>query len=228
MCAILLCSHRTDILHVTYKKHIPIPEPSDICYSPSTQSYFIVSDKGVLYEVDTNLRFVRKADLAGYDFEGVYADSNKVYVCDETMRRVFALNVRTLQQEEVRPVPYHGGRNLGYESITWNPARNCFVMAIEKDPTRLVEFDRQFVQLREVNLKNKGDISSLTYYNNFIYALSDEKRVVYRLHPETYRIEATYTLRGILNPEGLCFTNQGEMLVLSDDLQMIFRYNLNP
>jgi Uncharacterized protein conserved in bacteria len=177
-----------------------------------------------LYETDSNFQVIRKAAFSGFDFEDVCSDSTSVYICDETMRRVFVLDLYTLEQKGIKMVQYHGGRNLGYESITYNPVNKRFVMATEKDPTIINEFDANFVLQNETKFKNKGDISGLCYHNNSLYVLSDEKHLLYRVNPTSYQIEHTYNLSSILNPEGICFAPNGQLVIISDDLQKVYLY----
>lgn len=207
------------------KMRTNVPEPSDIVYSPNFDSFYIVSDEGFLFQADTMGKKIKCSAYTGVDFESVYADDKNVYVADERTRRVIVYTHDSLQFVRQNEVPYAGGMNLGYEGMTYNPKRNCFVLAIEKSPNWLFELNSDLVKINEVKLKLSADVSSISYYNNFIYILSDEDQMVFRLDPVTYRILNKWKIP-VTNPEGMTFDRQGNLVVVSDFEQMIFKFQL--
>lgn len=208
------------------KKHnIKISEPSDICYSSNTNTYFVVSDGGYLFETDETGTILRKADYSGFDFEGVFADEKNVYVMEEMTRTIIIFDKATLQKTGIRRVSYHGARNKGYEAITYNEAKKCFVIVTERDPIWIHELDENFLVKNEVNFKKAADISAATFHNGKLYLLSDEDHCVLQLNPIDYSIEKKFKL-GIINPEGICFAPDGTMKIMSDDMGILFDYKL--
>jgi uncharacterized protein YjiK len=207
------------------KYSLKISEPSDICYSASTNTYFAVSDGGYLYETDENGIILRKAPYSGLDFEGVFADSSYVYVMEEMTRTIIAFDKTTLSKTGIRRVNYHGARNKGYEAITYNEAKKCFVIITERDPVWIHELDENFLVKNEIQLKKVSDISAATFYQGKLYLLSDEDHCVLQVNPLTYSIEKKYKLN-VINPEGICFAPDGTMKIISDDMGMLFNYRL--
>jgi len=207
------------------KIDIKIPEPSDICLSPSKTNYFIVSDGGSLYETDLQGNITRKAEgYVGLDCEGVYADKNFVYVAEEFSRKVKIFDITTLKLVRTVLVSYNGGRNKAYEGISYNEAKNKFILVTEKSPIYLFELDNDFRVTNEINLTGIArDISAVTYYNNSLWLLSDESMVVFRLNPNDYTVTGSWQIP-VLNPEGLTFDNEGNMIVQSDDMQKIYTF----
>ncbi len=205
------------------KFRLQVPEPSDIAYSPYTNSYFIVSDQGMLYETDSTGAILRKSSYKGLDFEAVYADSANIYVSEEMTRDVIQFDIHTLQKSGIRQLHYFGGRNKGFESITYNQARNRFVVITEKNPSKIFELDNNFLVVNKEAVKKASDVSSATYYNDYLWLLSDEDHSIMQMNPQTYAVVKKYNLN-IINPEGICFNAKGELIIISDDMQMMFNY----
>ncbi|OYU80354.1 MAG: hypothetical protein CFE23_09825 [Flavobacterium sp. BFFFF1] len=211
------------------EKHISlqIPEPSDVCISADGTKMYVVSDSGYLFETDLEGSILRKADYLGIDDEAVYADDKFVYAVEETTRKVKIFDAATLKLIRTVNLSYSGGRNKGYEALTFNKAKNKFVILTEKDPVYLFELDTDLKVENEINLsKIARDISAATYYNNALWLLSDEDRTLFRLNPKTYEVTAKWTLP-LINPEGLAFDKAGNLLVISDDMKTLYFFK-NP
>lgn len=205
---------------------IAIPEPSDICYNPKTDTFFIVSDNGILFETDHDQKIIRKVVEKDADFEAVYADGQLIYAVDETHRNIYRYDV-TFKPIGIANVPFAGGRNRGYEAMTFNKSKNSFILLTEKDPTTLFELDANFKITNQIDLSRLArDISAATYYNDFLWLLSDESMRLIKLNPATYEVLGQWSLP-VINPEGITFDNNGNLLVTCDDMQRIYYFN-NP
>ncbi|MFN8309032.1 MAG: SdiA-regulated domain-containing protein [Chitinophagales bacterium] len=203
--------------------NIRVAEPSDICYSPATHTYFTVSDNGWLYEINESGQTLRKSPFHGMDFEAVWADSTQLYVSEELSRLILTFDLKSLEKTGSYKIHESGARNKGIESITWNAAKQRFLVAFEGGPVRLLELDRNFQRVNDFELKVASDISAATYFKNSLFLLSDEDRKIFQLNPITYQLERIWEIN-VLNPEGLCFTPEGNLLVVSDDLQQLYVY----
>ena len=209
------------------KIYINIPEPSDVCIHPNGKTLFIVSDNGLLFETDMEGNVIRKADFKGFDCEGVFADENHVYVVDEFSRTVTVFDINTLKIEKTASIPYSGGRNGAYEAITFNKATNKFMLFTEKNPIYLFELNEKLQKENEIDLsKMTRDVSAASYHNDHLWILGDEDMTVFKLNPKTYEVLNSWKLP-IVNPEGLTFDQNGNMLILSDDMQILY-YFKNP
>ncbi len=209
------------------KIHLSIPEPSDICLHPNGKSFFIVSDNGLLFETDLEGKVIRQADYKGLDSEGVYANDKYVFVAEEFSRKIQVFDIETLKVIRTVYLPYSGGRNKSYEAITYNKTKNKFVLLTEKDPIYLFELDDDLNITNQIDLGNfSRDVSAVTYYNNHIWFLGDEDMTVYKANPNTYEVISSWKLP-IINPEGIAFTENGEMVILSDDMELLY-YFPNP
>jgi uncharacterized protein YjiK len=124
-------------------------------------------------------------------------------------------------------VPFGGGRNRGYEALTFNKDKNTFILVVEKDPITLLELDVHFSIINEINLsKIARDIAAATFHNGFLWLLSDEDRVVLKLNATTYQVSEKWKLP-VINPEGLTFDKDGNLVITCDDMQRIYYFN-NP
>ena len=204
-----------------------IAEPSDVVYDKETNHIFIVSDhNGGLYECETNGKIIRKAKYEGLDCEGVEIKDSFVYVADESGRKVYKYGKAALNLIQTYPLPYTGPRNSGFESITYNETKHCFVLITEKDPTVIYEMDNDFHVLRTKPFKGVRDISSARWYKGAMYLLSDLDAEILRCNPTTYEVEEEFSIN-VFNPEGLSFDNDGNITITSDNLQRIY-YFKNP
>ena len=204
-----------------------IPEPSDICYNAHSDTFFVVSDDGILFETDQDGKIIRSVVESDADFEAVFADETNVYAVNERHRKVEVFNSISLQKIKTITVPFGGGRNRGYEALTFNKSKNSFVLIVEKDPITLFELDVNFVVTNQIDLsKIARDIAAASYYNNFLWLLSDEDRTVFKLNPNTYEVLGKWELP-LINPEGLAFDKNGNLLITCDDMQRIYYFN-NP
>lgn len=203
---------------------LKVHEPSDIALALDGKSYYVVSDDdAAVYQLDLDGKVLRKSKTLGIDLEAVCVRPDFLYVVDETPRKVYQLDYNTLEVTRTFYVPYSGGRNKSFESLTYNETKKCFVMITERDPVIIFELDHDFRQINEVYWKNARDISAATYHNGFIWLLSDEDMTVFKCDPKTYGIVSQWRIN-LHNPEGIVF-NGKEMLIVADDLERLYRFN---
>jgi uncharacterized protein YjiK len=205
-----------------------VTEPSDICLNLlNNKTFFTVSDDGYLHETDADGKIIKTADYRGIDTEAVYAKDDLVYVVQEFSRKISVFDASTLVLKQTLTIPYSGGRNKGYESFTFNAAKNKFVILTEKDPIYLFELDEKMTVVNEIELKAIArDISAATYYNNHLWLLSDDDRTVLKVNPTNYEVVSKWIVP-IINPEGIAFNAEGKLIIVSDDRKMIYYFD-NP
>jgi len=207
------------------KANLTINEPSDICILPNEDKYAIVSDNGLLFLTDTNGVVLKEANFKGFDFEGVFADETNIYVSDERSRVIYVFDYN-LEKINSYQLTYLGGRNSGFESITFNKNKNCFILITEKHPSILFEYDKDFKELKQYPYLFSTDVSSITFHKGCIYVLSDEERKILVLNANDYSLESEMKLSDI-NPEGIAITDDGRILIVSDDGQYLKKYSLD-
>lgn len=198
-----------------------VPEPSDIARHDN--GYYAVSDNGYLFEINNQGKITRKAQFKGVDFEAICIKDDYIYVSDETPRRIYQFRIADFSLVNTFHVPYHGGNNSGFESLTFNEDRKKFILISER-PTIIYELDLSFQKINEIDLKGYSDISSVVYHNHKIWILSDEDMTVSRLNASDYKVEKRFKIP-VHNPEGISFDASMNMIICSDDLRTIYTFN---
>jgi uncharacterized protein YjiK len=220
-------AQKVNKLKPTKSVDVKIPEPSDICYSSKSNTFFIVSDNGILFETDKDCKVLKKQSQEGTDFEAVYTDENYVYAVDESNRTIYKYEITSLQLIKSYTIPYEGARNKGYESFDFNKTTNSYSLITESNPILLFELDKDFKVTNQTDLsKIASDISSARYYNGSLWLLSDEDMMLLKLNPTNYEVISKWSLP-VINPEGLTFDNEGNILISCDDMQRVY-YFKNP
>lgn len=206
---------------------LAIPEPSDIAFHAASDSFYIVSDNGILFETDPTGKILRQAKEKNCDYEAVYADDSFIYAVDETHRNIHLYDPVSFKCTKIVNIPYSGARNKGYEALTFNTTRNRFVLITERDPVTLFELDTDFKITNQIDISAIArDISSACFYNNSLWLLSDEDMKLMQLNPNTYEVLHQWTLP-VINPEGFAFDKDGNLFVTCDDMQRLYYFN-NP
>ena len=201
-----------------------VDEPSDVALSADGKSFFLVSDDGILYQTDLEGKTLKKAPFEATDFEGCYANSDKVFVVDERTRLVHTFDQATLERESSIEVPYMGGRNKGFESFTYNPEKQRYLLVTEKDPTIVFELDAAFQVKDRVTIKVASDLSSATFNKGKLYLLSDEEHTVFEVNPANYEVLKKWVLP-VINPEGINFLPDGTLVIVSDDAGTLYYFD---
>ena len=70
------------------------------------------------------------------------------------------------------------------------------------------------------------DISSARFYKDELFLLSDEDMMLIKVNPLTYEVIQKWSLP-VINPEGLAFDKDGNILITCDDMQRLYYFN-NP
>ncbi|GCD77053.1 hypothetical protein JCM31826_05350 [Thermaurantimonas aggregans] len=210
-----------------YMSHyIEVSEPSGLVYYPNNNSLFIVSDNGDLFETTLDGKILRQAHYEGVDFEAVTFVNGLLYVVEERHRNVLVFDPKELKLLHTFHIPYSGGRNKGFESIAYIPDSRKFILITEKDPVYVMEFDTAFRPLNVYRFEAARDISSATYFEGFLYLLSDEDRTIFQLSPKDYSIVQAWKVP-IINPEGIMFLPDRSLRIVSDDREKLY-YFKNP
>lgn len=204
---------------------ISLEEPSGICRSAlALNSFYMVSNRGCIAETDEHGKIIRRTKYDGSDFEDIFMADSLLYVIDESLRKIEVLHARDFSLVNMAFLPFHGPRNAGFESISLIPDQKK-IIAITEDPVVICELDEQLRVTRQVSFKQFGEVSSVTYHDNYLWFLSDRNHEVMQVNPADYKIVKRWKIP-VINPEGICFDATGELLVLSDDMGMLFRFKI--
>jgi uncharacterized protein YjiK len=222
----VICAMQAPQTRMTAKAshRLKVHEPSDLCLTPDGKGFYMVGDEGALHRTDLQGNIVQTADRKGLDFEGVYAQGENLWVLEEMTRRIIQYDPDSLRPIRSLTVPYFGGRNKGFECLTYNPVRKVYVMVTERDPVRIYELDEQFRAVAEYPFPNVADISGATFANGELWLLSDEEAMVYAVNPATYVAHHQWPIK-VLNPEGIALT-EDQLYIVSDDMATLYEFTL--
>lgn len=210
-------------------KHVSVetPEPSDICYNSKSDTFFIASDTGILFEIDRDGKVLRKQKQKDTDFEAVYSNDKSVYAVDESGRTIYEYDIETLKLTNTTYIQYNGPRNKGYESFTFDAVRNKYLLITESSPAIVFELDPNLNVIKRTDISAIAkDISSVRFYKDELFLLSDEDMMLIKVNPVTYEVIQKWSLP-VINPEGLAFDKDGNILITCDDMQRLYYFN-NP
>jgi len=228
LCLLSLTVQAQKAIKLKPTKHVSIavPEPSDICYDAASNSCYIVSDQGILFETGLDGTVIRKKKEKDTDFEAVYVDANSVYAVDESGRTIYQYDKKTFKVIKTTTVRYDGPKNKGYESFTFNPIKKSYLLVTESNPVLVIELDLNFNVVKQTDISGVAkDISSARFYKDDLYLLSDEDMQLIKVNPETYDVIQKWSLP-VINPEGLAFDKEGNLLITCDDMQRLYYFNL--
>jgi uncharacterized protein YjiK len=200
-----------------------IPEPSDLCMDANGTGFYIVSDNAILYHTDLEGNVLKSTGVDGIDFEAVMFRNNQILVMDETPRKILFYDPNTFEKVRQVPLNYSGGRNKGFEAITYNFAINQYIAITERDPVYIRQLNDDFAVTNEVEFTHARDISAATFHQGHLWLLSDEDMTIFKLHPQTFKVIAKWRVK-VHNPEGLAFDDFGNMYILSDDMERLYYF----
>ena len=203
------------------KMRLKVKEPSDIAYTKD-KNYLVVSDGGTLLKLDISGKKILAAKQTGIDFEGVLECDDLIYVSDETSRKIMLYDAKTLEFIRSYQLQLQRASNSGFESIAYNSKKDRFILVTEKNPITIQEYSKEFVLQGEITFTSVRDISAANFYNGSLFLLSDEDHLLMKLS-DNYEIEKTWDIN-ILNPEGFCFDENNNLIVISDDLEMLYNF----
>jgi uncharacterized protein YjiK len=181
-----------------------------------------VGNRGCIAETDSSGVIVRKTKADGSDYEGVCVKDNMIYALDESLRRIDVLTEADFTIKRSVYLNYAGDRNKGFEGIVYLPNQKKFIAVIEK-PAMICELNEQLQVTNMLRLKQFKEFSSVTYHDNYLWLLSDEEHEVMKVSPDDYSIIKRWSLP-VINPEGICFDTDGNLLIVSDDMSELYKF----
>ena len=218
-----------------------IPEASGICFSPKSETLFVVSDKGVLYEIAKKGKILQKHRIGKYDLEGVACDDkhDRLLLVDEGKDNLLIINRHNFKLTKKLNIKrdYKGemllkkDKHHGLEGVTIYHDRVLLVNQSsvkypDIDPSIIVQIDanasRAKVPIEKIYNPHKKDIAGLCYHDNYLYMVSDNKDNLIKYDLITQKVISKVKLP-IFAQEGVAFDDEG-YIYFADDDGGVFKY----
>ena len=212
----------TPTLRPISHRRLSLAEPSDICAAPNGNGYFLVGNTGGIAHISNGGIVLAEKKPRGADFEGVAAFGSRLWVIDESFRELSELDTLTFAvQRSVRLIDF-GARNRSFESLVYMPDRRELLTFTEK-PVNFYRLNTDLQLQEQRALPQYKEVSAATYYGGNLWLLSDEGHCIYKVNPTDFSLLQTWNI-DIINPEGITFNSRGELLIVSDDRQMLYTF----
>lgn len=218
-----------------------IPEASGICFSKKSKTLFVVSDKGVLYEISKDGKILQKKRIGHHDLEGVACDdkNNRLLLVDEGKDNLLIVSRQNLKLTKKLNIKrdYKGetllkkDKHHGLEGVTIYHDKVLLVNQSNKkypaiDPSIIVQIDadtaRAKVPIEQIYNPHKKDISGLCYHDNYLYMVSDNKDNIIKYDIKTQKVLMKVKLP-IFAQEGVAFDDEG-YVYFADDNGRVLKY----
>ena len=218
-----------------------IPEASGICYSQKRDSIFVVSDKGVIVELDTNGVVKRDKSLnslSKHDFEGVACDDakNSLLIAVEGADNILRVDQENLNvQKDInieRGDILQKDKEFGLEGIALLNGKvflsnQSFTLYNQGDDPSVV-FTIDSLTSAKPNIDkiyDHGftDISGLSFYQGFLYMVSDSANMLIKYDVEKEETVFTKQLPKF-SIEGIAFDTRNNIFFADDDNGRIYKY----
>lgn len=235
----MLTACGSDTTEERYGRIASIPEASGICYSSIRNSLFVVSDKGIVVEIDTNGNFIRDKSFNSrdkHDFEGVACNSNgDLNIAVEGADNILVLNQNNLNIKNDLNINRGdillNDKEFGLEGIAIlndkvylsNQSFNAYPGT---DPSVVFTIDslnNPKPDIIEIIDHGYTDISGLAFYKNSLFMVSDRDNLLIK-----YDIINNTTLftkqLAKFSVEGIAFDNKENIYFADDDNGKIYKY----
>lgn len=159
---------------------LSIFEPSGLSYAADKESFYMVSDRGFVYQISLTGQTIRELSYTGDDFEGITVDplNSDIYICEEGKGNLVKLNDNGILQNT-----YHildNGYNNGLEGLTYNRNVNQFYLLKEMSDGLLIKYAVETNSQTQIKLNFALDYSGIFYNSasNKLWIVSDESRTL--------------------------------------------------
>ncbi|MCX6327509.1 MAG: SdiA-regulated domain-containing protein [Bacteroidia bacterium] len=162
---------------------LTIPEPSDLTFTSTNNSFFTVSDNtGNIYEISKKGDVLKTFDFTGNDLEGVCIDkiNGDIYVAQERLGQIVQLSSTGSVKQTITLANYKpADTNSSLEGISKNG--DTLYIVKEKNPGLLIKFHLITKSWSSISLSFALDFSAISYdaSDNTLWILSDESHALF-------------------------------------------------
>ncbi len=218
-----------------------IPEASGICYDKISKTLYTVSDRGIVYEISTDGKIIRKKYIGNFDIEGIACDTknNRLLVISEGNDDILILSKKNLSVTKQIDIKrsFEGKKILqkdkknGIEGITID--NNGYIYISNQshhkyphpDPSVIIkikDLHKSKTKIVSIIDPRRKDIAGLDYHDGYLYMVSDTNNKLYRYNFKEKKIDKKVSLPKFAQ-EGIAFDENGN-IYLADDRGEILKY----
>jgi len=220
-----------------------IPEASGLAYVSQTNTLFVVADEGTIYELTKKGKIVRKKYLGNYDLEGITYDTKQdiLLLVEEKNKSILLVDTKNLEvQKEVKIKRKFENIKLlkkskkrGIEAIAIdtngdiylsNQSQITYKKKLKEDASVIFKIGSlEYKKSKIIKVFNHGyvDISGLTFYDGYLYMISDKENLLIKYDIKTNKTNKTIKLPKSAQ-EGVSFDEK--YVYIADDNGRILRY----
>ncbi len=215
------------------KKIAKIPEASGISYCNNSDTLVVASDEGSYYEINPQGKIVQKVKLGKYDLEGVVCEDEQFVFAIEN-KGILIVDRKTGKKKKVHvDTSYQGKKrklfdkkegvegiakvdNTVYLAKQSKKKKRSFIAVV-----KLIPYPGRIVDIIEHHI---ADTAGLTYYNGYLYMVSDKKDKLIKYDLGKKKIVQKVKL-GKGAWEGIAFDKKG-FVYLADDDGRVVKYEI--
>lgn len=184
---------------------LTIPEPSDLTFTASGNSFYTVSDNtGRIYEISKKGDVLNTIDFVGSDLEGICIDkaNGDLFVAEEKKSQIVQLSSSGVLKQTLTLSNYlPTDANSSFEGLSKNG--DTLYIVKEKNPGLLIKFNLVTKNWSSVPLTFALDYSAISYdaTDKTLWILSDESQTLF--HCDLSGKPFSKQLINVTQPEGI-------------------------
>ncbi len=215
------------------KTLVKFPEASGIDYCSDSDTLIVANDEGRYAEIDTQGKILHEASLGKYDLEGVVCEKETLIFAVENKGLLF-VDRKTGKSEEITISEEYRGKSLelfnkkaGVEGIA--KAGDTLYLAKQSKKKKdsfiaVVQLTRGVSEVVDVIYHDLADTAGLTFYEGYLYMVSDKEDVLMVYHIKKKKIVQKVKL-GEGAWEGIAFDDKGDVYLADDDGRVVKQTN---
>jgi uncharacterized protein YjiK len=211
-------------LKPTAKYRLNIREISDLTTHPNGNDFIATSDFGEIYILDSTFQVKLKSDYSGDDFEGLCIFNDTIYVSEDRDRQLVLFEPTKLAFLRAFSVPFQMRNGDQVEGMIGDFENKTILLFSEDKPVEIFFYNPNTGKHEVRDSKDLPEIASLDFWNNRLFALSDESPELLELDPKSFSVIQRWRIQ-VNNAEGLCFRN-GMMYIVSDELRKAYQFEI--
>lgn len=208
--------------------NISVPEPSGLIYNPIDNTLFTLSDGngGKIYKLSLTGQILQQISVNSDDMEGITIASpyDTLFIVEERLRKIVKYNLNGEFLGEI-PVNVNGPDNYGLEGIAINSINKNYYVLNQRDPSLIIELDKNGVELRRTTIDFALDLSDVCYdsQQNLLWIVSAESHLLCKVSLDGQLINKWKI--PVQKPEGITIVNNNLIYITCDAESKIYIFN---